>query len=189
MARRMVNRALVVVGGVRGEMRTGEVDEVLQGPQPRMVEAVHKTKWPAQRRPTETEPAREEGACGDGEDEAARAFLKGAELADLLDEVDKAPQPRTVETMCKTEWPAQRRPIETEVTVLTERLKRATMEKAATRVLEGEAAREEVIMSPKGPMASVDEDEAARVHLEGAEPAVAGFAERACTPGPQRFGA
>ncbi|KAI0282644.1 hypothetical protein BC826DRAFT_1110724 [Russula brevipes] len=134
-------------------------------------------------------PAREEGACGDSEDEAARAFLKGTELADLLDEVDEAPQPRTVETMCKTEWPAQGRPTETEVTVLTERLERATMEKAATRVLEGEAAREEVIVSPKGPMASVDEDEAARVHLEGAELAVAGFAERACTPGPQRFGA
>jgi hypothetical protein len=64
------------------------------------------------------------------EGEAARAHLEGAEPADLLDdehgpqrfgarfrvrsesEVTDAPQPCTVEAMCKANWPAQRRPTE-----------------------------------------------------------------------------
>ncbi|KAI0283168.1 hypothetical protein BC826DRAFT_973863 [Russula brevipes] len=91
-------------------------------------------------------------------------LLGGVQPAqEVVDKAPQGPQLRTVETMCKTEWPAQGRPTETEVTVLTEQLEQATMEEAATRVLEGEAAREEVIVSPKGPRARVDEDEAAHV--------------------------
>jgi hypothetical protein len=66
------------------------------------------------------------------EDEIARAHLEGAEPADLLDsklgpqrfgarfrvrsesEVTEAPQPCTVEAMCKANWPAQRRSTEAE---------------------------------------------------------------------------
>ncbi|KAI0284106.1 hypothetical protein BC826DRAFT_1109865 [Russula brevipes] len=112
-------------------------------------------------------PARRLSHCQKGQGQAARVeSVDEDEAARVHLEVDKAPQPRTVETMCKTEWPAQGQPTETEVTVLTEQLKQATMEEAATRVLEGEAAREEAIVSPKGPRARADEDKAAHVHLD-----------------------
>jgi hypothetical protein len=120
-------------------------------------------------------------ACGDSEDEAARTHLEGVESAVLLDklgpqapsssghitipslkEVAEAPQPRTVEAMCKTKWPAQGRPTETEVTVLTEQRE----PRYATRVLEGEATWEVVIMSPKGPRARIEGTGDVIVHCE-----------------------
>src|ERR1700730_13032204 len=63
----------------------------------------------------------------------------------------EVPQPRTVEAMCKANWPAQRRPTEAE---------RATLKMATTRGLEGEPPWEAVVL-PRVPGAGTG-DVAAR---------------------------
>jgi hypothetical protein len=56
-------------------------------------------------------------------------------------EAAEAPQPRTVEAMCKANWPAHERPTEA---------RQATLDRAAIRGLEDEPPREGAVMSPRG---------------------------------------
>jgi hypothetical protein len=76
-------------------------------------------------------------------------------------EAADAPQPRTVEAMCKANWPTQGRSTDAE---------QAALKTAATHGLEGAPPREEYIESPRGAGARIEGARDVATHCKDTRP-------------------